>query len=36
MFALPTGILGAGFVEEVQRKKQGKRKCPHCGEDVGE
>ena len=30
-FALPTGILGAGFVEEIQRSK-AQRRCPHCGE----
>lgn len=30
MFALPTGILGAGFVEEIQKRKQGAC-CPHCG-----
>ncbi|MBC7981348.1 MAG: ion transporter [Armatimonadetes bacterium] len=33
MFALPTGILGAGFVEEI-RKKNGNRGCPHCGKDI--
>jgi hypothetical protein len=33
MFALPTGILGAGFIEEMQRK--AKRKvCPHCGQEI--
>ncbi len=31
MFALPTGILGAGFVEEIQRKKRAANVCPHCG-----
>lgn len=31
MFALPTGILGAGFVEELQRSKQPDQRCPHCG-----
>lgn len=33
MFALPTGILGAGFVEAVQKKK-GQRVCPHCGKEL--
>jgi len=33
MFALPTGILGAGFVEEIQNSKSTKV-CPHCGEHV--
>ena len=30
LFALPAGILGSGFLEEVQ-KKRSCRKCPHCG-----
>jgi voltage-gated potassium channel len=33
MFALPTGILGAGFVESIQARKRG-RLCPHCGEEI--
>ncbi|MBX7256127.1 MAG: ion transporter [Candidatus Hydrogenedentes bacterium] len=32
-FALPTGILGAGFVEEIQRKKAPQH-CPHCGKAI--
>ena len=32
MFAIPTGILGAGFVEEIQMRKT-KRVCPHCGKE---
>ncbi len=31
MFALPTGILGSGFIEEFHRKNRS-RKCPHCGQ----
>ncbi len=36
VFALPTGILGAGFVEVVQdRKRKGQpQACPHCGKDT--
>lgn len=30
LFALPTGILGAGFVEQMQIKR-GPPRCPHCG-----
>ncbi len=30
LFAVPAGILGSGFVEEVRRKK-GLMLCPHCG-----
>ncbi len=38
MFALPAGILGAGFTEELQ-KMRGKgadeaARCPHCGEHI--
>jgi voltage-gated potassium channel len=31
MFALPVGIFGAGFVEEIQKRKAEKTICPHCG-----
>lgn len=39
MFALPTGILGAGFVDEIQRRRQQgedspESVCPHCGEPL--
>ena len=34
--ALPTAILGAGFIERMRRKKEETRaaatRCPHCGE----
>ncbi len=33
MFALPTGILGSGFMEELEKSKQP-RKCPHCGKEL--
>jgi len=33
MFALPTGILGAGFVEEIQKRKEIKV-CPHCNKKI--
>lgn len=29
LFALPTAILGSGFIEAIQERKQ-KRVCPHC------
>lgn len=32
-FALPTGILGAGFVEEIQRRRSPDT-CPHCGKRI--
>ncbi|MCK5172653.1 MAG: ion transporter [Planctomycetes bacterium] len=34
MFALPTGIIGAGFVEEIQKNKPKGAQCPHCGKDI--
>jgi voltage-gated potassium channel len=36
MFALPTGILGAGFVEEIRRRKANSDpgRCPHCGKSL--
>jgi len=35
IFALPTGILGSGFVEEIANRKSEKHKiCPHCGKEI--
>lgn len=36
MFALPAGILGAGFVEALaaHRSKDPKHHCPHCGKPL--
>ena len=34
MFALPTGILGSGFVEEFQSRHRPPVRCPHCGKDI--
>lgn len=31
MFALPAGLLGAGFVDELQGRDGGERHCPNCG-----
>lgn len=33
LFALPTGILGSGFVEEIQARRESPL-CPHCGKPV--
>jgi voltage-gated potassium channel len=30
LFALPTAILGSGFMEELERRRSGSS-CPHCG-----
>jgi voltage-gated potassium channel len=35
MFALPTGIIGSGFIEEIQKKKSFVPCiCPHCGKNI--
>ena len=34
-FALPAGIITAGFLEEFRKNKNHHHtKCPHCGEDI--
>jgi voltage-gated potassium channel len=30
LFALPAGIITAGFLEESRKQRQRKRTCPHC------
>lgn len=35
IFALPAGIISAGFLEEMRKIKEKKlHKCPHCGEVI--
>ncbi|WP_052295957.1 potassium channel family protein [Pseudothermotoga thermarum] len=36
LFSLPAGILAAGFVEELRRKKKSREGiiCPHCGKKI--
>jgi len=36
LFALPAGILGSGFMEELEREAQAPVRCPHCGEVIDE
>lgn len=36
LFALPTGILGAGFVEEMQAHRRETWACPNCGAESAE
>lgn len=31
LFALPTAILGSGFLDEIQKKRKEQPVCPHCG-----
>jgi len=35
LFALPTAILGSGFLEEIQKQKNP-AVCPHCGKPLEE
>jgi voltage-gated potassium channel len=37
LFALPAGILGSGFLEEINhRRRSSVRTCPHCGGEIHE
>ncbi len=36
LFALPAGILGSGFMEEIGKGKNATRVCPHCGKEIHE
>lgn len=33
-FALPAGIMAAGFAEEIHRERDAKKCCPHCGKEL--
>ena len=34
MVALPTSILGSGFVDEMKAEREGVPPCPHCGKQI--
>lgn len=34
LFALPAGILGSGFVEEIQKRRRRGVRCPHCDQMI--
>ena len=36
LMALPAGIITVGFLNELNKHKRGKLKCPHCGEPLDE
>lgn len=36
LFALPAGILGSGFMEEMNKRRQGPMRCPHCQKEIHE
>jgi len=33
-FAMPAGLLSAGFIEEIRKKRVGQKSCPRCGADL--
>ena len=34
LFALPAGILGSGFVDELRKNGESRIICPHCGRQI--
>ena len=36
IFALPAGIITAGFLEEMRKRKSPRHVCPHCGGSLEE
>jgi len=34
LFALPTGIIVSGFMEQIEKTKSPLRRCPHCGKEM--
>lgn len=36
LFALPTAIIGSGFIEEIQKRHKQEKVCPHCGKTIDE
>lgn len=34
LVALPTGIISAGFMQKIGKKKNVISKCPHCGKEI--
>ncbi len=34
LFALPTAIIGSGFIEIIQKRKKAPTVCPHCGKPL--
>ena len=35
LFALPAGILGSSFLEQIERRRSKEpRSCPHCGKEI--
>lgn len=33
VYAIPTGIMASAFTEEIRKKRERPKKCPHCGKE---
>ncbi|MDH3502416.1 MAG: ion transporter [Nitrosopumilus sp.] len=34
VYAIPAGIMASAFTEELRKKRQKSKHCPHCGEEI--
>ena len=34
VYAIPTGIMASAFTEELRKKREKNKKCPHCGKEI--
>lgn len=34
VYAIPTGIMASAFTEELRKKRQTSKHCPHCGKEI--
>jgi len=34
VYAIPTGIMASAFTEELRKKRQKSKQCPHCGKEL--
>lgn len=34
VYAIPTGIMASAFTEELRKKRQKSKTCPHCGKEI--
>lgn len=34
VYAIPAGIMASAFTEELRKKRQKPKKCPHCGKEI--
>lgn len=34
VYAIPAGITSSAFTEELRKKRQKPKTCPHCGKEI--